>query len=207
MKLMRLIDEQYTRCPFYGSRRITKWLVGQGHEVTRKLVQRLLRIMGLEAIYPKPKLSAGICHTMYPYLRRGRRAGQPVVVVRHLVRAAARRVHLPGNDDRLVQPVRGRLEVVEHARRVFLQEMLEEALGQGTLEVFNTDQEVQFTADARTRRLKRAGVSVSMDGRGRCLDKVFVERLWISVNYEDMYLKGYEVMPELEGGLRSYMGF
>jgi len=89
----------------------------------------------------------------------------------------------------------------------FCQEMLEEALGRGTPEVFNTDQGVQFTAGAWTGRLERAGVSVSMDGRGRCLDNVFVERLWRSVKYEDVYLKGYERVPDLECGLRAYFGF
>ena len=89
----------------------------------------------------------------------------------------------------------------------FCLEMLEEALGRGTPEVFNTDQGVQFTAGAWTGRLESAGVAVSMDGRGRCLDNVFVERLWRSVKYEDVYLKGYERVPELEGGLRAYFGF
>ena len=89
----------------------------------------------------------------------------------------------------------------------FSQEMREEALGRGTPEVFNTDQGVQFTAGAWTGRLESAGVAVSMDGQGRCLDNVFVERLWRSVKYEDVYLKGYEGVPELEGGLRAYFGF
>ena len=89
----------------------------------------------------------------------------------------------------------------------FCQDMSEEALGRGTPEVFNTDQGVQFTAGAWTGRRERAGVAVSMDGRGRCLDNVFVERLWRSVKYEDVYLKGYERVPELEGGLRAYFGF
>ena len=89
----------------------------------------------------------------------------------------------------------------------FCLEMLDEALSRGRPEVFNTDQGVQFTAGAWTGRLESAGVSVSMDGRGRCLDNVFVERLWRSVKYEDVYLKGYERVPELEGGLRAYFGF
>src|SRR5205823_6883459 len=110
--------------------------------------------------------------------------------------------------DRLVQPVRGRLAAVEHARRVVLPgDMLEDALRTGRPEVFNTDQGVQFTAEAFTGRLESAGVAVSMDGRGRALDNVFVERLWRTVKYEDVYLRGYAAVPELEGGLGKYFGF
>ncbi len=187
---MRLIDEQYTRCPFYGSRRITKWLVGQGHEVNRKRVQRLLRVMGLEAIYPKPNLSAGRGHKVYPYLLRD----VAVERVNQVWSADITYVPLPGGFMYLAATIDwfSRYVVAWRLSNTldgsFCQDMLEEALGRGTPEVFNTDQGVQFTAGAWTGRLESAGVSVSMDGRGRCLDNVFVERLWRSVKYEDVYL-------------------
>ena len=209
LALMRLIDEQYTRCPFYGSRRIARWLATQGHEVNRKRVTRLLRIMGLEAIHPKPKLSAGRGHTVYPYLLRD----VPVERVNQVWSADITYVPLPGGFMYLAATIDwfSRYVVAWRLSNTldgsFCQEMLEEALGRGTPEVFNTDQGVQFTAGAWTGRLESAGVAVSMDGKGRCLDNVFVERLWRSVKYEDVYLKGYERVPELEGGLRAYFGF
>jgi transposase-like protein len=119
LRLMRLIDEQYTARPFYGSRRMTRWLVEQGEEVNRKRVQRLMRTMGLEAIYPKPRLSqAGTGHKIDPYLLRG--AGRPGLEHRHHLCADGLGVHVPGGGDRLVQPVRDHLAAVEHARRVVL---------------------------------------------------------------------------------------
>jgi putative transposase len=209
LALMRLIDGQYTRCPFYGSRRITAWLASRGHEVNRKRVQRLLRVMGLEAIYPKPNLSAGRGHKVYPYLLRD------VAVERadQVWSADITYVPLPSGFMYLAATIDWFSRYVVAWRLsntldgVFCQEMLEEALGRAKPEVFNTDQGVQFTAGAWTGRLERAGVAVSMDGRGRCLDNVFVERLWRSVKYEDVYLKGYESVPELERGLRAYFAF
>jgi putative transposase len=209
LRLMRLIDEQYTKCPFYGSRRITAWLATVGHEVNRKRVQRLLRIMGLEAIYPKPKLSAGAGHKVYPYLLRD----VAIARVDQVWSADITYIPMPSGFMYLAATIDwfSRYVVAWRLSNTldgsFCQEMLEEALARGTPEVFNTDQGVQFTAGAWTSRLERAGVSVSMDGRGRCLDNVFVERLWRSVKYEDVYLKGYERVPELECGLRAYFGF
>jgi putative transposase len=209
LTLMRLIDEQYTRCPFYGSRRITRWLVRHGHEVNRKRVQRLLRVMGLEAIYPKPNLSAGRGHKVYPYLLRD----VAVERVNQVWSADITYVPLPGGFMYLAATIDwfSRYVVAWRLSNTldgsFCQEMLEEALGRGTPEVFNTDQGVQFTAGAWTGRLERAGVSVSMDGRGRCLDNVFVERLWRSVKYEDVYLRCYESVPDLERGLAAYFAF
>jgi putative transposase len=209
LALMRLIDEQYTARPFYGSRRITRWLVRQGHLVNRKRVQRLLRVMGLEAIYPKPKLSAGRGHKVYPYLLRDvtvERADQVWSADITYVPLACGFMYLAATIDwfsRFV--VSWRLSNTLDGS--FCQEMLEEALGRGRPAVFNTDQGVQFTAGAWTGRLEGAGVAVSMDGRGRCLDNVFVERLWRSVKYEDVYLRCYETVPELERGLRAYFAF
>jgi putative transposase len=209
LRLMRLIDEQYTRCPFYGSRRITRWLVRQGHGVNRKRVQRLLRVMGLEAIYPKPNLSAGRGHKVYPYLLRG----VAVERVNQVWSADITYVPLPSGFMYLAATIDwfSRFVIAWRLSNTldgsFCQGMLEEALGRGRPEVFNTDQGVQFTAGAWTGRLEAAGVAVSMDGRGRCLDNVFVERLWRSVKYEDVYIRGYETVPELERGLAAYFDF
>ena len=210
LAVMRLIDQEYTRHPFYGSRRMAVWLRQQGQEVNRKRVQRLMRLMNLEAIYPKPKLSAGDRqHKVYPYLLRN---------------VAIERVDQVWSTDITYVPLaHGFLYLAAiidwYSRYViswrlsntldgsFCLDMLEEALSQGKPEVFNTDQGVQFTAAAWTSRLERAGVAVSMDGKGRWADNVFVERLWRTVKYEDIYLNRYEVVPELQAGLKTYFPF
>ncbi len=210
LALMRLIDEHYTACPFYGSRRWTAWLGTQGHEVNRKRVQRLMRLMGLEAIYPKPRLSVPERqHKVYPYLLRD------VSIVRpdQVWSADITYVPLQSGFMYLAATIDWYSRYVISWRlsntldSEFCLEMLEEALSLGKPEVFNTDQGVQFTARAWTARLEAAAVAVSMDGRGRCLDNVFVERLWRSVKYEDIYLKCYEAVPPLQAGLKVYFGF
>jgi putative transposase len=210
LRLMRRIDEQYTACPFYGSRRITAWLVEQWEEVNRKRVQRLMRVMGLEAIYPKPRLSlAGKGHRIYPYLLRGVKV--------------ERRDQVWSTDITYVPMPSGFMylaAVIDWFSRYviawrlsntldgeFCLEVLEEALKGGRPEVFNTDQGAQFTAAAFTGKLEAAGAAVSMDGRGRALDNVFVERLWRSVKYEDIYIQGYDTVPGLHRGLARYFAF
>jgi putative transposase len=210
LRLMRRIDERYTACPFYGSRRMTACLNERGEGVNRKRVRRLMRVMGLEAIYPKPRLSpAGKGHRIYPYLLRG-------VTV-------ARRDQVWSTDITYVPMASGFMylaAVIDWFSRYviawrlsnaldgsFCLEMLEEALRGGRPEVFNTDQGVQFTTASFTGRLESAGVAVSMDGRGRALDNVFVERLWRSVKYEDIYIQGYETVPGLHRGLARYFAF
>ncbi len=210
LRLMRLIDEQYTACPFYGSRRMAAWLVGRGEEVNRKRVQRLMRTMGLEAIYPKPRLSlAGKGHRIYPYLLRGVkvvRADQVWSTDITYVPMTSGFMYLAAVIDWYSRYVLA-WRLSNTLDGSFCTEMLDEALRSGTPEVFNTDQGVQFTAAAFTGRLESAGVAVSMDGRGRALDNVFVERLWRSVKYEDIYIRGYEAVPELHRGLARYFGF
>lgn len=210
LALMRLIDEQYTKCPFYGSRRIAAWLRSEGHEVNRKRVQRLLRLMGLEALHPKPNLSApNRLHKVYPYLLRGvsvERTDQVWSADITYVPMASGFMYLAATIDWFSRYVVS-WRLSNTLDGFFCQEMLEEALSRGRPEVFNTDQGVQFTARAWTSRLEKAGVSVSMDGRGRCLDNVFVERLWRTVKYENVFLRRYETVPELESGLRSYFAF
>jgi len=210
LRLMRRIDEQYTACPFYGSRRITAWLVQQGEAVNRKRVQRLMRVMGLEAIYPKPRLSAaGRGHKIYPYLLRGVKIERPDQVWS----ADITYVPMPSGFMYLAAVIDWYSRYVITWRLsntldgAFCTEMLEEALRSGCPEVFNTDQGVQFTAEAFTGRLLSAGAAVSMDGRGRALDNVFVERLWRSVKYEDIYIRGYEAVPDLHRGLGRYFDF
>lgn len=210
LRLMRLLDEQYTACPFYGSRRLTAWLMQQGEAVNRKRVQRLLRLMGLEAIYPKPRLSVpGRGHRIYPYLLRGVRIERPNQVWSTDITY----VRLPSGFMYLAAVIDWYSRYVLAWRLSntldgsFCLEMLDEVLSRGRPEVFNTDQGVQFTAAAFTDRLQSAGVAVSMDGRGRCLDNVFVERLWRTVKYENIYLQGYETVPELEQGLGRYFWF
>ena len=210
LRLMRRIDEQYTACPFYGSRRMTAWLIEQGEEVNRKRVQRLMRVMGLEAIYPKPRLStAGRGHKVYPYLLRGvkiERADQVWSTDITYVPMASGFMYLAAVIDWYSRYVVA-WQLSNTLDGSFCLEMLEEALKGGRPEVFNTDQGVQFTAAAFTGRLESAGVAVSMDGRGRAVDNVFVERLWRTVKYEDIYLRGYGAVPELHQGLGRYFTF
>jgi putative transposase len=210
LRLMRLIDEEYTAHPFLGSRRLTRWLVEQREVVNRKRVQRLMRVMGLEAIYPKPKLSAGgRGHRIYPYLLRDVRIERPDQVWSTditYVPLADGFMYLAAVLDWFSRyVVAWRLSNTLDGS--FCLEMLDEALSRGRPEVFNTDQGVQFTALAWAERLEAAGVAVSMDGRGRCLDNVFVERLWRTVKYEDIYLWRYEAVPQLQQGLGRYFPY
>ena len=209
-KLMRLIDEQYLRRPYYGSRRMTKWLVSQEYEVNRKRVQRLMRQMGLEAIYPKPRTTlANKEHKTYPYLLRDVQIGRPNQVW--------------ATDITYVPMARGFMYLVAimdwYSRYVlswrlsnslessFCIEALEEALSWQCPEIFNSDQGVQFTSVAFTGRLEARGVSISMDGRGRVFDNIFIERLWRTVKYEEIYLKDYDTVFQLRKGLVRYLDF
>jgi putative transposase len=210
LRLMRRIDEEYTAHPFYGSRKMTVWLREHGESINRKRVQRLMRLMGLEAIYPKPRLSTvGLGHRIYPYLLRNVAMERPDQVWSTditYVPLAQGFMYLAATIDWYSRYVIA-WRLSNTLDGAFCLDMLEEALRKGRPEVFNTDQGVQFTAQAWTGRLELAGVQVSMDGRGRCLDNVFVERLWRSVKYEDVYLHGYEAVPDLERGLGRYFGF
>jgi putative transposase len=210
LRLMRLIDAEYTAHPFYGSRKISQWLRQQGETVNRKRVQRLMRVMGLEAIYPKPRLSVpGRGHRIYPYLLRGVAITRPDQVWSTDITYVPLRtgfMYLAAIMDWYSRCVLA-WRLSNTLDGSFCLEMLEEALSGGKPEVFNTDQGVQFTADAWTGRLASAGVAVSMDGKGRCLDNVFVERLWRSVKYEAIYPGCYETVPQLASGLEGYFPF
>lgn len=210
LQLMRLIDEQYLRRPFYGSRRMTLWLQGQRQDVNRKRVRRLMRQMGLEAIYPRPRTTwRNTKHRVFPYLLRGVAVEQPDQVW--------------SSDITYVPMPRGFMYLTAvidwYSRYVlawrlsntlegsFCVEALEDALLLGKPRIFNTDQGVQYTAASFVQRLEQAQVAISMDGRGRALDNVFVERLWRSVKYECIYLHGFATVPALERGLKEYFDF
>jgi putative transposase len=210
LALMRRIDREYTERPFYGSRRMTAVLRSDGYVVNRKRVRRLMGVMGLEAIYAKPRTTvAGRGHRVYPYLLRGvsiDRADQVWSADITYIPMAGGFMYLAATIDWYSRYVVG-WRLSNTLDGSFCTEMLDAALATGKPDVFNTDQGVQFTADGFTSRLAAAGVGISMDGRGRCLDNVFVERLWRSVKYEDVYIRGYETVPELERGLAAYFRF
>ena len=211
LELMRQLDTLYLQWPFYGSRRLCVELRHRGYAVNRKRVQRLMRNMGLQAIYPKPRTSQpGKGHKVYPYLLRGLKI--------------ARANQVWASDICYVPMVNGFMYLTVimdwHSRRVLAWrvsntleteacvEALEEALGSfGAPDIFNTDQGVQYTSDAFTAVLKTQGVRISMDGKGRWVDNVFVERLWRSVKYEDVYLRAYGTPATLRAGLTSYFQF
>jgi putative transposase len=210
LELMALLDRQYLRTPFYGSRRMTAWLQTQGHAVNRKRVQRLMQRMGLAAIYQRPRTSRpASAHRIYPYLLRGLRIERV-----HQVWAA---------DITYIPMARGFLYLVAVMDWVsryvlawrlsnlldasFCIEALEEALRQGRPEIFNTDQGSQFTDDGFTGVLRGHAVAISMDGRGRFADNIFVERLWRSLKYEEVYLKAYDNVAQARQGIAAYFEF
>ncbi len=207
---MRLLDEQYTRIPFYGTRKMTAWLHTQGYEVNRKRVTRLLRLMGLEAIYPKPHLSvAGSCEQRYPYLLRGmsiERCNQVWSCDVTYIRLQRGFVYLMAIIDWFSRYVLA-WEVSNTLDTSFCLDALDRALQVATPDIFNSDQGVQFTSAEFTNRLKAADIRISWDGRGRALDNIFVERLWRSVKYEDVSIKDYQSVPDAVGNLRAYFTF
>jgi putative transposase len=210
LALMALLDREYTAHPFRGSRGMTAWLRREGHAVNRKRVQRLLRLMGVEAVYPKPRLSVrGVGHKVYPYLLRG----MAIERVNQVWSTDITYIPMPNGFMYLTAVLDWYSRYVLSWRlsntldMAFCLEALEEALSRGRPEVFNTDQGVQYTSSAFTGRLESAGIKVSMDGRGRCLDNVFVERLWRTVKYEYVYLWCPEEVAALVAGLTSYFGY
>ena len=209
--LCRLIDEEFTRHPFYGSRKMVVFLKVTGHQVNRKRVQRLMRQIGLAAIAPGPNTSRPYPeHKVYPYLLRG----VPVVRPSQVWSTDITYIRLPRGFAYLVAIIdwysRRVLSwrISNSMEAVFCVDCLEDALRHhGKPEIFNSDQGSQFTSAAFTDVLKREDVVISMDGRGRAFDNIFVERLWRSVKHEDVYLKGYASMGELMIGLTEYFVF
>jgi putative transposase len=210
LALMRQIDEVYLEHPTFGSRMMTQWLKRAGQNVNRKRIQRLMRRMGLEAIYPRPRTSVpGTGHRIYPYLLRHRVVARPDevwcadITYVPLSRGFMYLVAIMDWHSRYVLAWR----LCNTMEAEFCIEALQEALGRGRPEIFNTDQGAQFTSRAFTGVLEQAGIQVSMDGRGRALDNVFVERLWRTVKYEHVYVRGYETAPELAAGLAWFFDF
>jgi len=211
LALMRRIDEMHLQRPFYGSRRLRDWLQDESYGVGRKRVRRLMRLMGIRALYPRPRTSKpGKGHKIYPYLLRDLTIERPNQVW--------------ATDITYIPMARGFVYLVAimdwYSRKVlawrlsnsmesdFCVEALEEALTHyGSPKIFNTDQGAQFTSEAFTGVLIDAGVDISMDGKGRWMDNVFVERLWRSVKYEDVYLKAYETVAEARDGIGTYFEF
>lgn len=207
----RLIDEEYTRHPFYGSRKMVIFLKVAGHTVNRKRVQRMMRQMGLAGMAPGPNTSRPHPeHKVYPYLLRGVPVVRPdqvwstdITYIR-LARGFAYLVAIIDWYSRRVLSWR----ISNSMEAMFCVDCLEDALRKhGRPEIFNSDQGSQFTSDAFTGVLKREGIVISMDGRGRAFDNIFVERLWRNVKYEDIYLKGYASMGDLTYGLTEYFAF
>jgi len=209
--LCRLIDEEYTRHPFYGSRKMVRYLRMIGHVVNRKRVQRLMQSMSLAGMAPGPNTSKSHPqHKVYPYLLRGVAVVRPnqvwsidITYVR-LEHGFAYLVAVIDWYSRKVLSWR----ISNSMEATFCVDCLEDALRMyGTPEIFNSDQGSQFTSEAFTTVLKQQQVKISMDGRGRAFDNIFVERLWRSVKHEDIYLNGYSNMGELMVGLAAYMLF
>jgi len=210
LTLMKLIDGQYLSTPFYGARRMAVWLKKQGYRVNRKRIQRLMRIMGLKAIYRRPRTSKPAPgHKIYPYLLSDIEVTRP-----NQVWAA---------DITYIPMARGFLYLVAiidwYSRYVlswrlsntldadFCVDALDEALRKGQPEIFNTDQGAQFTSEVFTRLLEQHGVRISMDGKGRYSDNLFIERLWRTVKYEEVYLKAYQDGRDARISLGNYFRF
>ena len=211
LKYMRLIDEQYLKRPFCGSRGMRNYLRRLGYKVNRKRMQRLMRLMGLEPIYPKPKTSrAHPGHKIYPYLLKDMTIDQPNQVW--------------SADITYIPMTQGHMYLVAvmdwHSRKVlsfklsntmdtaFCVEALTEALERfGRPQIFNTDQGAQFTSNEFTSTLKTSGIAISMDGRGRCQDNIFIERLWWTLKYQYLYLHSFDTGTELHVGLKQWVEY
>ena len=206
--LMQAMDRIYMEEPTYGSRRIRDELGKLGYRVSRKRVQRLMRVMGIEPIYPKPRLSIpGKGHKKYPYLLRNleiNRSNQVWCTDITYIPLGDGHVYLTAVMDWSSRYVIS-WKLSNSMDEAFCVECLEEALElEGKPEIFNSDQGSQFTGEAFTGTLKAHGIKISMDGKGRALDNVMIERLWRTVKYDDIYIRGYETMNELYQGLSAF---
>ena len=211
LRLMRLIDEQYTKTPFYGSRKIVKWLEqNHGARLNRKRIQRLMRLMRLEAIYPKPRLTQReLEHRVFPYLLRNvsiDRANQVWSTDITYIRLQHGFLYLTAVIDWFSRYVVA-WELSNTLDAAFCVATLERALRVAQPEIFNTDQGCQFTCKEFIGVLEAAEVTISMDGKGRCLDNIICERLWRTVKYEEVYLKEYPNGNAAFTGLGQYFSF
>ena len=210
LHLMGRIDEQYMRTPFYGWPRMTIYLQNQGYAVNHKRVQRLMTKMGIQALYPKPSLSkASYTHKIYPYLLRNLAITHPNQVWSTditYIPLANGFMYLVAVIDWFSRYVLA-WQLSNTLDSAFCVDTLQQALQMGRPDIFNTDQGAQFTATAFTSVLEKAAIQISMDGKGRALDNIFIERLWRSVKYEDVYLKRYDSVLALFTGLDAYFAF
>lgn len=211
LKLMRLIDEQHMRTPFYGAPKIWAYLRGLGFPVNLKRVTRLRQIMGIEALYQKPNLSKRHpLHKIYPYLLKNLAIVRPNQVwcadITYIPMAKGF-VYLMSVMDWYSRKILAwRLSITLES--AFCVEALQEACSRfGKPEIFNTDQGVQFTCAAFIEQLESQGIRISMDGKGRFLDNIFIERLWRSLKYEEVYLKAYTCVPEARAGIGAWIDF
>ena len=208
--LMRRIDEQYTKAPFFGSRKMVACLLQQGYPVNRKRVSRLMELMGIQAVYPKPRLSQpDEGHKIYPYLLRGvkiERVNQVWSTDITYIRMAQGFVYLVAILDWFSRFVLSWSLSLTMGME-FCLEALDRALDRGRPEIFNSDQGSQFTSEKFTGQLEARKIAVSMDGRGRCFDNIFVERLWRSLKYEEVYLRDYQQVAEARAGIGAYFQF
>jgi putative transposase len=210
LRLMQMLDKQFTETPFYGVRRMTAWLAAQGEAINPKRVRRLMRSMGLEAIYPKPNLSKAKDNVRkYPYLLKE----EEITVPNQVWSTDITYISLPQGYVYLVAVIDWysryvlSWELSNTMDMTFCLSALDRALAQNTPKIFNTDQGSQFTSVAFTSRLEEKGIAISQDGRGRALDNIFVERLWRSLKYEEVYLKGYTSVKEAMQELDKYFHF
>ncbi len=210
LELMDLIDRQFTETPFYGSRRLTAWLNRQGCSVNRKRIQRLMRLMGLEAIYPKPNLSKRRKdHKIYPYLLKGVKIQKPNFVWSSditYIRIGRGFVYLTAIIDWFSRYVLS-WRLSNTLEQGFCVDALNEALELAKPEIFNTDQGSQYTSKDFITPLKDNDIKISMDSKGRALDNIFVERLWRTVKYEEVYIKEYRTARDAYKSLKEYFLF
>jgi putative transposase len=211
LDLMRLIDKQFLETPFYGVRQMTWHLRNEDHLVNEKRIRRLMRLMGLMPIYQKPNTSkAAKGHKIYPYLLRGLRVDRPNQVwCADITYLPMRRgfLYLVAIMDWQTRKVLA-WRISNTLEAEFCVDALNEAIHKfGPPEIMNTDQGNQFTSFAWTDRLRRSGVRISMDGKGRFLDNIFVERLWRSLKYECVYLHAWETGSEAKAGVRKWIDF
>ena len=210
LELMRLIDEQYTKTPFYGVPRMTLWLKRQGYQVNHKRVARLMQLMGLQAVYPKRKTSIPSKeHKIYPYLLRDmdiERPDQVWCTDITYIRMYRGFIYLIAIMDWFSRFILA-WEVSITMDVDFCLRALDQALEKSRPEIFNTDQGSQFTCADFTGRLEDSGIAISMDGRGRVFDNIFIERLWRTVKYEEIYLHDYQNVREAKAGLSRYFCF
>ena len=210
LKIMRLLDEEHTRHPFYGVPKMTEFLRRKGYRVGRDRVRTLLRSMGLEAVYPKPKTSIKAKdHKIYPYLLKDVEVIRPNQVWSAditYIRLEEGFVYLAAIVDWYSRYLIS-WRVSNTMDTNFCVEALEEALKYARPEIFNTDQGSQFTSMAFTGILEKNGISISMDAKGRVFDNIFIERLWRTVKYENIYIKDYKTIPDLKTGLIEYFDF